>query len=82
MKQRFRISGFIALLLVIISVLLVWLGGQYLLLRVFGFLLFIGTVIYLTVILLCDPSHKLSQRTRRPESKMEEKREQENSEPV
>lgn len=51
MRQRLRISGFIALLLEVIGILLVWLGGQYLLFKVFGVLLFGGAVIYLTITL-------------------------------
>ena len=40
-RRRLRISGFITLLLEIIGALTVWLGGHYLLLHVFGFLLFV-----------------------------------------
>ncbi len=58
MNRRLRISGGIALLIEIIAILLVWLGGHYLLFKVFGFILFVGPVIYLTILLLHGSSRQ------------------------
>jgi hypothetical protein len=58
MDQRLRISGIISLLLEVIGILLVWLGGHYLLFKVFGVILFVGPVIYLTILLLGGSSRR------------------------
>jgi hypothetical protein len=52
MNKRLRLSGVISLLLEVTGILFVWLGGHYLLFKVCGVILFVGPVIYLTILLL------------------------------
>ena len=58
MNQRLRISGVISLLLEIMGILCVWLGGHYLLLKILGVILFVGPVIYLTILFLRGSSRQ------------------------
>jgi FtsH-binding integral membrane protein len=56
MNHRLRTTGIISFVLDIIALLILWLGGHYLVLKVLGFLIFSGSVLYLTIILLRSPS--------------------------